>query len=258
MTSSASKIISLILFALTFLLHGQISSGTENNTAPSERITFEVKWSFITAGEATLEFFPDESLENERANRYLFKARTNKYVDMIYKVRDSIESYTDISLTHSLLYKKSHRAGSSKDIAVAFDWSDNSARYSMNGNSIDPITVDINTFDPLSVFFAFRKNLPDKDNDLRIKLTDGKRYITAVARMIKKEKIKIAGKVYDTVLVEPEMEGVSGVFKKEKKARLKIWVTDDRHRIPVRIKSKVAVGSFTASLIAYEGNYDAE
>ena len=39
------------------------------------------------------------------------------------------------------------------------------------------------------------------------------------------------------------------VFKKSKKAKIQIWLTADDRRIPVRIKSKVVVGSFVADLV---------
>ena len=48
------------------------------------------------------------------------------------------------------------------------------------------------------------------------------------------------------------MEHIGGVFKKSKGAKLQIWVTSDERRIPVKIKSKVSVGSFVAELVSYE------
>src|SRR6266508_1983735 len=42
---------------------------------------------------------------------------------------------------------------------------------------------------------------------------------------------------------------ISGLFVKQ--GRLKIWLTDDARRIPVRMRSKVAIGSVSADLEAY-------
>ena len=91
---------------------------------------------------------------------------------------------------------------------------------------------------------------------IKVSVADGKKLIKGTGKIIKKQKIKIAGKSYNTLLVEPEMEGVSGVFKKSKKSKLQIWVTDDKRRIPVRIKSKVTVGSFVANLVSYTPGND--
>jgi len=70
---------------------------------------------------------------------------------------------------------------------------------------------------------------------------------------VKREKIKVASGTYDTFLVEPDLQHIGGVFEKSKDAKLKIWVTADKRRIPVKIKSKVIVGSFVAELISAEG-----
>ncbi len=234
-----------------------LSADEENETRNiGERMIFEVRWAFVVAGEAVLEFIPGEQLEGESVNHYIYRAQTSSFVDLFYKVRDTIESYTDTDLNRSIVYIKKQRGKSTRDITVTFDRNRNTAQYSLNGNSVEPLEISPGTFDPLSVFYAFRTKLSDDNKEIKISLTDGKRYINAVARIVKKEKIKVAGKEYDTVLVEPEMEGVGGVFQKTKNAKLKIWVTDDDHRIPVRIKSKVAVGSFIADLVGYEGTFD--
>ena len=242
----------ILLLSFTPRLSGTEESGI---SAGGEKMTFQVRWAFIVAGEATLEFFPGERLYYTRVNRYLYTARTSEFADMFYKVRDTIESYTDADLNRSIIYRKKQRGKSTRDITVSFNWDSKTARYTKNGSSMPPIKISPGTFDPLSVFYAFRSKLSDDNKEIKIYLTDGKRHITAVARTVKRETIKVAGKKYDTILVEPRMEGVGGVFQKSKNAKLKIWVTDDSRRIPVRIKSKVAVGSFVADLVDYEGNY---
>ena len=56
------------------------------------------------------------------------------------------------------------------------------------------------------------------------------------------------GAGFDTVIVEPKMQG-GGVFRDED-ATLTIWYTDDARHIPVRIRSEVKVGTITATLRA--------
>jgi hypothetical protein len=218
---------------------------------PGEKITFEVRWSFIVAGEATLEVMPDEYLDGTPALHFVYTAKTTPFIDSFYKVRDRIESWTDTGINHSLLYKKRHEGKSVKEIIVQFDWNKLEASQIKNGNMTDTVIIEENTFDPLSVFYAFRVGKPDENNCIKTNLTDGKKIIKSNARMVKKQRITIADKSYDTILVEPEIEGISGVFKKTKKSKMQIWITDDNQRIPVRIKSRVTVGSFIADLISY-------
>jgi len=70
---------------------------------------------------------------------------------------------------------------------------------------------------------------------------------------VRREKIKIGENTYDTYLLEPELREVGGVFEKSKGAKLQVWVSADERKIPVRVKSKVAVGSFIGELISATG-----
>ena len=50
---------------------------------------------------------------------------------------------------------------------------------------------------------------------------------------------------FDCVAIEPVLKA-GGIFKS--KGRLVIWLTDDEHRMPVLMKSKVAIGSISVVL----------
>lgn len=74
-----------------------------------------------------------------------------------------------------------------------------------------------------------------------------------------RETIKVGGKEYDTYVVEPELNDFGGVFKKSPDATLKIWVTTDELRIPVKVKSVVSVGHFSIEIAKYTpGDPEAE
>ncbi len=88
------------------------------------------------------------------------------------------------------------------------------------------------------------------DREIRCPITDGEKFVIGRARIIKRETIKIDGKPYDTFLIEPDLQHIGGVFEKSKDAKIKLWVTADHRHIPVKIKSKVVVGSFVGELIS--------
>jgi hypothetical protein len=46
---------------------------------------------------------------------------------------------------------------------------------------------------------------------------------------------------------------VNVVFEKSENAKIQIWVTADKRRMPVKIKSKVLVGSFVGELVSVTG-----
>ncbi len=216
---------------------------------PGEKLTFTLKWEMIPAGKAVLEVRPIKTIQGEEAYHFVMTAKTNSFVDMFYKVRDRIESFTSLDMSRSLMYKKKQREGDHKrDILVQFNWEQQKAQYSNRGKRKDPIPVLPGSFDPLSALYYTR--LADMKDGMTITrpVTDGKKNVMGVVNVIKRETIEVNGKDYETYLVEPDTKDLGGVFKKSDDARIQLWITADNRRIPVKIKSKVVVGSFVGEL----------
>lgn len=217
-----------------------------------EKLTFQVTWSFLPAGEGILEILPMERINGVLSYHFLMTTRTYPFIDLIYKVRDRIDAYTDAAMTHSLLYKKRKEGKSKGSVVVNFDWDKKEAQYSSSGEKSNPILLKPGSFDPLSVFYAFRLQPLRENMEIQVHVTDGKGCVTGKAKIIRRETVTVASGTYDTFLAEPELGHLRGVFEKSKSARLQIWVSADHRRIPVKIRSKVSVGSFVAELISAE------
>jgi len=219
---------------------------------PGEKLTFQVKWSFIPAGEAVLEVLPIETINGVTAYHFVMTARTYSFIDLFYKVRDRIDAYTDTGMIHSILYRKKKEGKTKRKVVVSFNWEKKEAQYSNFGEKRKPVPILFGSFDPLSVFYAFRLHNLKVNAEIETPVTDGKKCVMGKAKVIKREKVKLASGTYDTYLVEPDLKHIGGVFERSKNAKLKIWVTADTRRIPVKIKSKVRVGSFVGELISAE------
>ena len=248
-----------VFFLIIFIV---AAAGTDMATASpaelpfyiGEKITFEVRWSNILAGETTLQVMSVAKIADQDSMHILLTARTSELADIFYKVRDVIESYVDMNMNHSLAFIQSHKARTGKDSRVDFDWGKSQAEcFRLDSDSKTVLLpVPEGAFDPLSVFYAFRLYDLKENEEIRLPVTDGRKVINGRAKVVRRERIQVAGCDLDTFLVEPELEGIGGVFEKSREARLQIWVTADRRHIPVRIKSKVAVGSFTAEITSYD------
>ena len=182
-------------------------------------------------------------------------ATSNAFVDKFYKVRDRIDAYADTNMTHSLRYTKKQWEGRRKrDVRVVFNWHKRQARYSNFGNSRAPIALLPGTFDPLSVFYAFRFRPLRQNTELQAPVSAGKHCVMGKVRVVRRQQVTVGGKRFDTFLVEPDLKEVHGVFEKSRNAKLQIWVTSDHRRIPVKLKTKVFIGSVTGELVAIEQN----
>jgi hypothetical protein len=221
--------------------------------SPGEKLFFEVRWAFIPAAEGVLEILPMETIDGVRCYHFTATSRTYEFVDAFYKVRDRMEAFADEGMTRSLLYKKAQDGKRKRRISVNFDWEKLQARYSNFDERGEPVSLLPGSFDPLSVFYAFRLMQLKEGEELKTPVTDGKKCIVGRAKVIKREKIKVKDTFYDTFLVEPDLEQLGGVFEKSKNAKLQVWVTADGASIPVRVKSEVLVGSFVAELVSASG-----
>jgi hypothetical protein len=235
--NSNTKVLLRITFIITailtiFILNENIEAVEKDFPFyPGEKLTFQLKWTVVPAGEGTLEILPIETIKGVEAYHFVLTAKSNSFIDYIYKVRDRIDAYTDIEMTHTILYKKKQREGKTKrDVVVNFNWDNNKAQYSTLKNVREPIDVLKGSFDPLSAFYYTR--LFDLKENLIIErpVTDGKKCIIGKAFVIKRETLKLA----------------SGT-------KIQVWVTADKRRIPVKIKSKVVVGSFVGELVSATG-----
>ena len=218
---------------------------------PGEKLTFTLKWLFITAGEATLEVLPFETINNAKSYHFMLTVKSSPFIDHFYMVRDQIDAYMNVEMTHSTLYKKNQHEGKRiRDEVVEFNWKRNKAQYSNFKKKRNPIDILPGSFDPLSAFYYVRLVDLKENSIVERPVTDGKKCVVGQATVVRRERIKIDSGTYDTYLIEPDLKHVGGVFEKSKDAKIQIWITADKRRMPVKLKSKVIVGSFVGELIS--------
>ena len=218
---------------------------------PGEKLTFTLKWLFITAGEATLEVLPFETINNAKSYHFMLTVKSSPFIDHFYMVRDQIDAYMNAEMTHSTLYRKNQHEGKRiRDEIVEFDWKRNKAQYSNFKKKRNPIDILPGSFDPLSAFYYVRLVDLKENSIVERPVTDGKKCVVGQATVVRRERIKIDSGTYDTYLIEPDLKHVGGVFEKSKDAKIQIWITADKRRMPVKLKSKVIVGSFVGELIS--------
>ncbi len=222
--------------------------------SPGEKLTFQLKWTIFPAGEATLEILPKETINGVQSYHFVLTAKSNSFIDHFYKVRDRIDAYADMEMLRTIFYKKKQHEGKrKKDATVYFDWEKNKAQYTARNSKREPIDILSGSFDPLSAFYYVRLFRLKENIKIERPVTDGKKCVIGQVIVIKRETLKLSSGTYDTYLIEPDLKDVGGVFEKSKNAKIQLWVTADNRCIPVKIRSKVVVGSFVGELVSATG-----
>ena len=222
---------------------------------PGERLTFILKWTIIPAGEAVLEVLPQEHMAGIDAHHFVLTARSNAFVDAFYMVRDRIDAWADSGMRQSLLYrKKQHEGSTRRDITVSFNWEEMTVQYTNHGEVREPIPIAAGSFDPLSIFYWSRSANLVVGGRIQRSVTDGKKHVMGVADVVRRETVTVPAGTFDTFLIEPDLAHVGGVFEKSPDAKVQLWVSADHRRLPVKLKSKVIVGSFSGELVSVTGS----
>jgi hypothetical protein len=222
---------------------------------PGERLTFILKWTIIPAGEAVLEVLPQEHMAGLDVHHFVLTARSNAFVDAFYMVRDRIDAWADHAMHQSLLYrKKQHEGSTRRDITVSFDWEEMTVQYINHGEIREPIPITAGTFDPLSIFYWSRSVDLVVGGRIQRPVSDGKKHVMGVADVVRRETVTVPAGTFDTFLIEPDLAHVGGVFEKSPGAKVQLWVSADYRRLPVKLKSKVIVGSFSGELVSVTGS----
>ena len=220
---------------------------------PGERLQYKIKWGLVPVGRATLEVALPEDLNGTLCHKFVLSVRTNEFADAFYKVRTRAESYLAADFSRSLLYRKKQQEGKTeRDVVVRFDYDRNLAFYSNYGKLERKISIRPVAFDPLSIAYLFRLGEIKAGVRRSFPTCDGRVLQNVEVAVQAKEKIRVKAGEFEVFEATPALKNLRGVFKKSPRGVLRIWYSADARRIPVKMSSKVTVGSFTARLETIE------
>lgn len=217
-----------------------------------ERLNYDLTWTGVKAGEASLEIS-----EAGGEIKITSIARSAKWLSFFYTVDDRVESRlakneSVHAVGQPVNYKLNLREGRHrKNKEVIFDHHSSKVTYidyldkERKEFDIPPLT-----FDAISSFYYLRTLPLEVGRSVYVTIFDSKKVWNVEVLVLRKEKIEVPVGEFNTIVVKPLMQS-EGIFYR--KGDIYIWLTDDEKRIPVMLKTKVKVGSITASLVG--GSY---
>ncbi len=217
-----------------------------------ERLVFEVSWSSIKAGTAV-----QEIAQIGDAVTITSTAKSADWLSVFYKVDDHMEAVMTKGENGQLfgvprIYRENLSEGRTRfNKEVTFDHANRTAlivNYLDNSRSNFAITPI--TYDSLSCFYFARLQNPEIGKSYYVDVFDGKRLHNTEVKVLRREEVETAVGTFKTIVIMPILK-TNGIFSKS--GDLYIWLTDDERHIPVKMKSKVKIGSITAKLVG--GSY---
>ncbi|MEX2117376.1 MAG: DUF3108 domain-containing protein [Bacteroidota bacterium] len=214
-----------------------------------ERLVYDVGYSFLTAGEAVMTIPRIDTVAGRPCYQILFTVNSTPSFSWIFKVEDRYETMVDVEGLFPWKFSQRIREGKySRDFEASFD---HRRHVAIVGEKEYPIPPNVH--DIVSAFY-FARTLdystmrPGQKTNLANFYKDTT--YTLAIKFLGYQRIDVDAGEFDCVLVEP-MIAEGGLFKAE--GRIIIWMTNDERKMPVKVSTKVAVGSIESELREYSG-----
>lgn len=213
---------------------------------PGESMEYAVGYGGVPAGSLEIGIDKLDTLEGRPAYHIVFRAESNRAISYLYDIASTEESWFDAREFYSLRYRReSTENDKTRTKEYVFDQR-RQVRIEPDGDvspasprAVDQVAmfyyVRLLPLEPGAKFVLRNQADPD-DNPLTIEV-------------LKKERIRVPSGSYDAFVLDLDVKTDGGLFKKGGENR--IWVTTDPRHVPVKISSKVGIGSFEAELVDY-------
>ena len=217
-----------------------------------ENLVFDVYWKFVKVGKGTLEIKGLEDVNGRKAYHIYSQAKSAPFFDSFFKVRDTNESWLDTESLCSLRYFTNiYEGGWTKYEQLDFNHENKQFARNDDGTMKYGDTVRW-VQDVISSFYYIRTMDLKVGDEYVFDAHSGDDTWPLKTKVIGKETVKVKAGTFDCLILEPSLREDAGLFKAN--GKLKVWVTNDDRKMPVKMKSKIPVGSISAELATYKSD----
>ncbi len=247
-----TRISSLIIFLFIGMnvFAGNNDLRTVNNVAfkPGETLKFRIHYGLISAGVATLEVKSDvKNFGGRDCYHFIGEGKSVGAFDWFFKVRDRYESVVDKQAMIPWMFtRRVNEGGYIINQNVTFNHYTDSVK-----SDKAVISVPDNTQDLISAFYFARTldfaNAKEGDIFEIPGYLDDAIFPMSV-KYIGKEVVECDKGTFRCLKLRPMLQE-GRVFKDQED--MTIWVSDDANKIPIRVQTKILVGSIKMDLVDY-------
>ncbi len=209
-------------------------------------VFYNVIGMYVNAGTAVLTT-KKAKYNNLMAYHVVAEGTTNSKYDWIYKVRDRYESYFDAKDLKSLKFMRDINEGDFKHREeIVFNHKNNTASTEDKTYKIPAKTMDV-----INAMFYARNidyNAYREGDKISFSMFLDNKVYNMYIRYLGKERIKTRYGTFNAIKLRPLLLKGS-IF--EGGENMSLWVSDDANHIPLRVESKIAVGSVKVDMMEY-------
>ena len=216
-----------------------------------EKFHFDIDYAFITAGHTEMKIDSVIDVRGHRCYRVMSKVSSNKAFDIVFKVRDHVETNIDVKGLFSRRYFKQLQEGGYSDRKeVFFDQEQGTAHILSKGKYQKSVAIPACSQDILSAMYFMRTVDIEVGDTLSVPLHDVSKSYPLKIKVNRRETVKVPAGEFDCLVVEPFLES-EGMFRS--KGKIEVWLSDDERKLPVLMRTYIAIiGHIDARLAKYE------
>lgn len=248
----------LLVISSAFIQTDRHTSPPKDFMAMGERLEYRVHYGFLNAGEATYQIHPELYVIN---NKVCYKAtcygRSTGAFELVTKIRDTWGTYVD---TSDLLPQRSYRditEGRHKLKEGVYFYHNkgvaNAEREKRGKTTQYTYNVPFGVHDMVSGVYYLRKydyNKMHAGDTIKMNAFFEDQCYDFKVRYTGKCKIKTKFGTISAIQLVPVMPE-NDFFKGE--SAVKVWLSDDKNKIPLKIQAEMFVGAVEIELKSYKG-----
>lgn len=203
--------------------------------ARKEVLIYRVEFLGLTMGYARFTSKGKVLIDGREAYHLNVRAWTSDFLSVIYPINDNIEYYLDVKTLAPIRQEFTH-IGKGKDDVATFDQEKGRIvyRYKDTGEIRKSVDVPPDVHDPVTAAYYFRaRDLGVEERPRHV--YGGRKLYEISTRKIGQERIDTPRGPIGTIIIRPIIKRDG---QPDNKGDLRMWMTDDGRRIPVRIYAK--------------------
>ena len=206
-----------------------------------EKLTYEVYWMKMPVGIATAEVKDLVEINGRKVYHLVGTARSNKWLNMIFKVDDYAESFLDkenlVSIKHIAIRNEGRYHA---HMISEYDWQNKILKFKNLVDGTDKIfPLPVEAVDEFSAFYYFRIKEISLNKPLEFFVNQVEKNWLVKIGIASFGKANIPGVgVFDSFKIVPWLELEN---KPLDKGQAWVWVSNDERRIPLMIKLRVDI-----------------
>ncbi len=216
----------------------------EQSFARGEILVYDVGWGPFKAGYVVLTAEPDDATRTIKLDG---KALSRGFVSTFYRMRDNVVSTVDADGLYPLFFEQHLREGKryKADTWILYDHFRDSVH--IKDGKLTALHASKFTNDYLSIFYRLRSMTFGPGDTFSLPICVDKKLRTITIFCKGRDTVAMDGRAIPCLDILPRISDDKGAFNK--KNGFEVWLSDDAIKMPVKMKSRITLGSINARLI---------